>query len=158
MCTAWIPVGGADEKHRESWQGVYKPNVMKGVCVYYITWDDLGMAGCPLYCCSSSLLPPLFGESMESELLNLWNRVSEDQSVFSMHILKPKNIYAKIEKYFWNKSLLVLIFWIGVVRKNDFFCTYFCYRPLILYWICTHRCIPNELTGRRLTGIWDLKW
>lgn len=56
-CTVWIPVGRADEKHRENWQGVYKPNVMKDICAYYITWDDLG---CPLYCFSSSLLPPLF--------------------------------------------------------------------------------------------------
>lgn len=56
-CTVWIPVGRADEKHRENWQGIYKPNVMKDICAYYIIWDDLG---CPLYCFSSSLLPPLF--------------------------------------------------------------------------------------------------
>lgn len=34
-----------------------------------------------------------------------------------MHILKLKNIYAKIEKYCWKKSLLGLVFWIGVVGR-----------------------------------------
>lgn len=60
LCTVWIPVGRADEKHGENWQEIYKPNTMQDICAYCITWDNLGMAGCPLYYCSSSLLQPLF--------------------------------------------------------------------------------------------------
>lgn len=89
------------------------------------------------------------------EFCHLWNRLSEDQSAFSLYSLKPSSIYTKIEKYCWRMQKVTTWFGscIGVVRKNDFFLTSFYYRRLFLYWIWTHLCVLNELSARRCTSL-----